>query len=231
LVALLKSGSLIGVPSCTLRYFPGPKKIRELIQQGTIGKPLSFTYQSGQFLPDWHPWEDYRDFYVSKRETGACREIVPYELTWLQEIFGKVNKISCFKDKLGDLDADIDDVYQILLCFENRMMGHLLVDVIARPAVRMLRINCSDGTIEWDHALNKVRCYQASKGEWSDIDLQKGSIESDYIHPEDPYIEELGNFIEAIKGKQEYPLSFENDEYILDLLRRAEESSCTGVHK
>ena len=40
-----------------------------------------FVYHSGQYLPDWHPWESYKDFYVSNPATGARREIVPFELS------------------------------------------------------------------------------------------------------------------------------------------------------
>ncbi|MCV6036554.1 Gfo/Idh/MocA family oxidoreductase, partial [Escherichia coli] len=50
--------SLVIAPSCTMRYFPGPKKVKELLEQNVIGSPLSVSYQTGQYLPDWHPWED-----------------------------------------------------------------------------------------------------------------------------------------------------------------------------
>ena len=55
-----------------MRYYFGPRRIKELLKAGAVGRPLTFTYQSGQYLPDWHPWESYKEFYVSKRETGAC---------------------------------------------------------------------------------------------------------------------------------------------------------------
>ena len=79
---------LVAVPSCTMRHYPAPRLIGELVRDGVIGRPLLFTYQSGQFLPDWHPWERIQDFYVSRRETGAAREIVPFELVWLTALFG-----------------------------------------------------------------------------------------------------------------------------------------------
>jgi len=230
LIALLAKKKIVGVPSCTLRYFRGPKKIKEIIKAGKIGRPLNFTYHSGQYLPDWHPWESYKDFYVSKRETGACREIVPFELVWLMDIFGNVEKLSCFKDKLSDLEADIDDVYHVLLRFGNGMLGHILVDVIARPAVRLFRVNGSEGSVEWDHGHNKVRLFEVKTGKWEDIDLGQAQVENGYIHPEEPYIEEVADFVAAIRGKNPYPYTFQDDEHVLDLLVRAEESSLRGVH-
>ena len=78
-------------------------QIRDLLNKNIIGQPLSFIYHSGQYLPDWHPWEDYRKFYVSKRETGACREIVPFELVWLIDLFGKVKTVTGRKSKISNL--------------------------------------------------------------------------------------------------------------------------------
>src|SRR5262249_60830167 len=42
------------------------------------------------------------------------------------------------------------DAYQLLLRFQSKVIGHLMVDVIARPAVRLFRLLGTAGTIEWD---------------------------------------------------------------------------------
>lgn len=225
LIDRLESRKLVGVPSCTMRYFEGPKVIKELIKAGDIGKPLIFTYHWGQYLPDWHPWENYKEFYVSKRETGACREIVPFVLGWLIDIFGNVHNISCIKGKLSDLDADIDDVYQIILKYENNMLGHLLVDVIARPAIHFIRINGTHGTIEWDHHDNYIRVFNTSENDWKDINLNEGFKETGYLYSENPYIDEIADFIGQIKGRRSYPYTFKDDKYVLNLLERAEKSA------
>ena len=138
---LVSGTSLIMAPSCTMRYFSGPKKIKELIKSNAIGKVLNINYQTGQYLPDWHPWEKIEDFYVSKRETGAAREIVPFELTWLNDIFGDATPLACVRAKLTDLPADIDDIYHCLVRYEGNILANISVDVIARPmATRELRI-------------------------------------------------------------------------------------------
>jgi predicted dehydrogenase len=69
-------------PSCTMLYYPGPRRVKALIRDGAIGRPLNVNYQTGQYLPDWHPWEPIQDYYVSRRETGGGREIVPGPSHW-----------------------------------------------------------------------------------------------------------------------------------------------------
>lgn len=221
---------IVGVPSCTMRFYPGPKMIKRLIDDGRIGKPLSFTYHSGQYLPDWHPWEDYRTYYVSNKETGACREIVPFEMAWLTWIFGEIDSLSCMKDKVSDLDTDIDDIYQLLLRFRNNIIGHLLVDVLARPAVRFMRILGTEGTIEWLNDQNAIRVSNKSDYSWEKIKLNTGTTEDRYINPEEPYIEEMRHFINAIKGIEGFGYTFEDDHRILNLLYKAEESSVRFKH-
>jgi predicted dehydrogenase len=225
LIDKLECNKIVGVPSCTMRYFEGPRRIKEIINAGDIGKPLNFTYHWGQYLPDWHPWESYKDFYVSKRETGACREIVPFVLEWLIDIFGSIEKISCLKDKLSDLDADIDDIYQLMFKFSNGMMGHLLVDVIARPAIHNIRINGTQGTVEWNYHQDELRVFKVSDNDWTNIIMNAGHKEKGYLYPENPYIDEISDFVGEMKGKSSYPFTFKDEAYAIDMLVRAEKSA------
>ncbi len=231
MIARLKSSGSVGAPSCTFRYYAGPCLIKQLLADGKIGKPLMFTYHCGQYLPDWHPWESYKDFYVSKRETGACREIVPFELCWITDLLGDVQTVTCLKGKVSDLDADIDDVYQLLMRVGDGISGHLVVDVIARPAVRTFRLSGSEGTIEWDHSINTVRLWTAANGEWETFDLGAGTVEDGYIHAEEPYVDEMADFVAAVKGEKPWQYTYEDDEAVLDLLVRAERSNDTGSHQ
>ena len=76
------SKNIFVAPSCTFVFHPMIKEIKKIINSNKLGKVCNFSYHSGQYLPDWHPWEDVNDFYVSNPSTGGAREIVPYELTW-----------------------------------------------------------------------------------------------------------------------------------------------------
>ncbi|TLX65610.1 MAG: Gfo/Idh/MocA family oxidoreductase [Thaumarchaeota archaeon] len=155
--------NLVGLPSCTLRYHPIVIHIQDILKTGKIGKPLAFLYHSGQYLPDWHPWEDYRKFYVSKRETGACREIVPFELIWLTSVFGKIKSVTATKNKISNLEADIDDIYNVLLEFKNNIQGNLTVDVISRFPYRQLKVIGEDGVIFADWIEKSVKYFTNEK--------------------------------------------------------------------
>ena len=114
LAASAEDKNIVLFPSCTMRHFAGPKLIKDLIKKDVIGEPLFWQYQSGQYLPDWHPWEPLHSYYASKKNTGGCREIVPFELNWITDIFGDVEDVFA-NPKLSDIPADIHDAYFLTL--------------------------------------------------------------------------------------------------------------------
>ncbi len=226
----LEGIKLVMVPSCTMRYYPGPIAIRDVIRSGKIGKPLNLNYLTGQYLPDWHPWEHIQDFYVSKRETGGAREIVPFELTWLNEIFGEPAPLACVKDKLTDMDADINDIYHCLLRYPSGMLANVTVEVISRPkAIRELNILGSTGRLVFSADENCVRYIVVGDEDWTHIDLGSGTVEKGYINPEEPYISEMADFVKAIEAadRKAFPNTLESDVRVLALLSNLEKLSAT----
>lgn len=222
----LKGGNIVMAPSCTMRYYPGPLKIKELIHAGAIGKVLNVNYQTGQYLPDWHPWEKIEDFYVSRRATGGAREIVPFELTWLNDIFGKAVAVACVKAKLTEMPADIDDIYHCLLRYGGNVIVNITVEVISRPkAVREMRVLGSEGEIVFSADSNSVRYINTSMGQWKEFKLSLGTKEFQYINPEEPYIAEMKDFVAAIdtNDQSRFPNSLEDDYAILQTLYSLEQ--------
>src|ERR1700690_342629 len=80
---------------------------------------FNFSYHMGQCLPDWHPWEKIKDFYVSKRSTSAAREMVPFELTWVVDMMGLPKSVFAYRGRNHDMGVDIDDTYAITMNFKG----------------------------------------------------------------------------------------------------------------
>ena len=205
-------------------------KLKELVESNKIGKIVSLTYHLGQYLPDWHPWEGIIDFYVGHQETSATREMIPFELMWLTWIFGDVSKISCFKGKLSSLEADIDDVYQLMLEFKQGIIGNYLVEVVSRTPTRLLRVIGEEGTIEWDWMADTLKIYQASTKKWIEFKEDKGFKEEGYVTKENMYIDEIKSFLDSIRKNEQPSYTLEQDHAILRILELAEDSVNQGKH-
>lgn len=208
-----------------MQYFPGPQKIKELLKQKDIGYLSFVNYYSRQNLVDWHPWESVNDFYVSKRITGEAKEIVPFELTWLTDVFGFPKEIKGFFSKTMYVVADIEDSYSFNMRFENGI-GSVIVDVAARFATRSLIINMEKAQLRWNWEEGIIKLYEADRNRWINYLQPEGKVESGYNKNiiEEMYIEEIKSFIEGIKDSSKYPNSLENDLKVLSLLDAIENS-------
>ena len=126
---------------------------------------------------------------------------------------------------LKNLDVDIDDAYQVLLKFESGALGHLLVDVIARSPVRYFRLCSERATIEWDATGTKqVRIFRAG-GDWEIIPEPERIQEPGYVYSENPYIDEMRDFIAACRQEKPWGYTLAEDKATLDLLQNIEASS------
>jgi len=221
---------VVAAPSCTMRFQPSVRTMKRLVDEGRIGRVLAFTHHSGQYLPDWHPWEDYRRFYAGQRRTGACREIVPFELAWLTWIVGPVKRVAALKAKVSDLDVDIDDVYQVLLEHEGGALGHVLVDVLARTAIRRCTVVGSEGTLVWEWSMKQVRLFDAATKQWETFQEDEGTIQPGYVHAEEPYVDEMQAYLSAVRGEATWPYPLREDLAMLGLLQAAERRSDQRVH-
>jgi predicted dehydrogenase len=75
-----------GCISATWRFHPLVHELRTALRNEEV---LSVHHAYGGYLPAWHPWERYDEFYAgARRETCAAREMVPFELDWVCWAFG-----------------------------------------------------------------------------------------------------------------------------------------------
>lgn len=210
-------------PSCTLRFHSAIRDIKRIVTSGNYGKVTNFTYHCGQYLPDWHPWEDIRDFYVSKRETGACREIVPFELTWLLDVLGRPEAVTGYYGKTFDMGVDIDDTYAMTFRFPG-FFGTMIVDAVARYAIRSLILNLEKAQITWRWDQQFVSLYESDTQRTVIYNQPQPQSAAGYNKNigEQMYIDEVASFIADIEGKGTYPNTLEDDIAILTILNRFE---------
>lgn len=218
-----KNNNILIAPSCTLKFHPAMKIIKDIVQNKDYGKMTNFIYHSGQYLPDWHPWEQVTEYYVSKKETGGGREIVPFELTWIVDILGIPERITGFYGKTMDVGAEIDDTYAISLDFQGTY-GLLLVDVVSRYATRRLTMNFEKAQLVWKWEEQCIWLYESDKKAWRQQQYHQGKSAEGYNSNiiEEMYIEEIQAFINAIKGTGVFPNSLDDDIAVLKQLYKLE---------
>ena len=207
--------------SSTLLYRKDLQYICEKIQ----GNKVNYCYHVGQYLPDWHPWENYKDFFVGDKRTNGCREIFAIDLPWIIKAFGDIESYTIMKDKNSDLDINYDDNYIITLKHKNGNKGVICVDVISRKAVRVLEVYSEKLHLFWEGSPNTLFQYDLESKEkiqiatYSSIDKDKNY--SDNII-ENAYLDEIYTFFGILEGSS-YPLyTFAEDKKILAFIDKIE---------
>ncbi len=186
-------------------------------------KKAAYTYHTGQYLPDWHPWENYKDFFVNDKRTNGCREIMTIELPWILKCFGNVKNYSVFSGKLATLDLNYDDNFVMLLEHDNGTLGTIVVDVVSRKARRSLEIFNENLHLFWNGTPDSLEEYDIEKKKLVNIstynNIDKDNNYCDNII-ENAYLDEIKAYFKAIceNDLSFIRYSFENDYQTLSLL-------------
>lgn len=165
-------------------------------------KTVNYMYHTGQYLPDWHPWENYKNFFVSDVRTNGCREILAIELPWIIECFGEIASIHVVKSKMTQLDLNYSDNYLLIIEHETGNKGCIAVDVVARKAMRSLEVFGENLQIFWDGTPNSLKQYEIEEHEMVPIqtysNIDKDKRYSDNII-ENAYADEIAAFFAWIQ--------------------------------
>ncbi len=160
--AVKKSGSKVLV-AFQFRFHPGLMRAKQLISDGEIGRIISAHVHFGEYLPAWHPWEDYRQGYAARADLGGGVVLTQcHSLDYLPWLVGKVKSVWGFTGKISDLEVDVEDTAEIGLRFESGALGSLHLDFNQQPPEHRFEVIGTKGTIKWDLADGATRIYRAS---------------------------------------------------------------------
>ena len=204
--------------SSTFLYREETKYIRSKI---TNDKQWNYIYHIGQYLPNWHPWENYRDFFVGDKRTNGCREILAIELPWLTESFGEIEKTQAISDKMTDLNIGFDDNYLIQICHKNGNKGVLTVDVVSPVAVRRLETYSENAYMSWNGTPDSIYEFDSETKIIVNVELSEAAEHKEGYSTfivENAYKNEISEFFDVVKNHKKPMYGFEQDKIILGII-------------
>ena len=203
--AAAKSGSKILV-GFQFRYHPTLNKARELIQSGALGKILTVHVHWGEYLPQWHPWEDYRQSYAARADLGGGVIVtLTHPLDYLRFLLGDVASLWSFNEHLSALELDVEDFAEIGLKFSSGAVGGVHINYFQRPGVHKLEIVGTDGTMRWDNADGILHLFKMPAPFGSYSDLPPAPVTESFSPPQgfernQLFIAQTQHFIDIVRG-------------------------------
>ena len=138
---------------------------KSLIEKKVIGKPIFARAECGFYLPNWHPWEDYRKFYMAhKNQGGGVLLDTSHEINYLQRLFGNVTNVQGIVGKFSNLEITSDDLALSILKFKkNNLIGHVHLDLLQFDKSRSFKVIGTKGVIEGSLVTNTLRIFTNNK--------------------------------------------------------------------
>jgi predicted dehydrogenase len=189
------SGSKILV-GFQFRYHPGLAAVKQLLSDEVIGAPVNVRAHWGEYLPDWHPWEDYRQSY-SARETlgGGVVLTLCHPFDYLRWLFGEVKSVQAHTGQISELELEVEDNADVLLEFESGAVGSVHLDYFQRPPSHTLELTGTRGRIRWDNADGAVQYWTAGNADWQRInppeDFERNAL----------FLDEMQHFLDVVQER------------------------------
>ncbi len=178
------------------RFHPVLNQVKTLLESGQLGKPLSARAHWGEYLPDWHPWEDYRRSYAARAELGGgVVNTLSHPLDYLRWLLGEVESVSAWTGNLSDLELDVEDHADILIRFAAGEAASLHLDYYQRPPSHTLEITCEGGRIYWDNATGEAQVFHAQSGT-ADLLVPSEGFERNQM-----FLDEMATFVRLCQGE------------------------------
>jgi predicted dehydrogenase len=229
-----KSGSRILV-GFQFRYHPTLNKAREIIGSGTLGKILTVHAHWGEYLPQWHPWEDYRQSYAARTDLGGGVIVtLTHPLDYLRYLLGDVESLWSFNGHISPLEVDVEDVAEIGLKFVRGALGSVHVNYFRRPPVHRLEMVGTSGTLHWDNADGILHFQQMPAPFGSYSEQPPAPVIASFAPPEgfernQLFLAQTRHFIEVVRGESEPVCTLEDGVMALRLALAAYASQRSGI--
>ena len=205
-----------------LRFHTGIRKVKELLDAGAIG-PVSYAQVvMGQYLPDWRPWQDYRQSYTARRDMGGGIILdASHELDYALWLLGRPASTFCSADRVSSLDVDVEDSATILLRYPSGARTDIHLDFVRRDYARGCSLCGEAGTIIWDYSAQQVRLYRAADRTWTVFNCE--------CDPNDMYRAELGHFLDCVRTQTDPLVNLQQGQAVLKLIEAARRSAEAGA--
>jgi predicted dehydrogenase len=178
------------------RHHPGLLTIRRWLADGAIGRPLIARAHYGDYLPGWHPWEDYRKSYSARADLGGGAVLtLSHPLDYLLWLLGDVTQVTAATSAEAGMGIDIEDSAEAILRFAGGTLGGVHLNYVQQPASHHLTILGTAGTLIWDQSDGAARLYRARAGTWDVAEVPAGYERNEM------FVAEAKHFLDAVAGK------------------------------
>jgi predicted dehydrogenase len=194
LARVVEQRDLVCAVGYQFRFHPGFRLLAELLDGEAIGAVLAAHFEFGEYLPGWHPWEEYREGGAGRADQGGGVVLAQiHDLDLAYALFGLPSRVFAVGGKRSSLEIDVEDTIDILLDCEG-VAVHLHQDLLQRPPTRRYEVTGEGGRIVWDYYADSLALARAD-----------GSVETTSFEGFERnrlFLDEVAHFLACVEGRE-----------------------------
>lgn len=213
------------------RFHPTLSRAARLLAGGAIGRPQAVRAHWGEYLPDWHPWEDFRQGYAARADLGGGVILtLCHPFDYLRMLLGEITALNAFASYGSGLDLPVEETAEVGLRFQSGVVGSVHLNYLQRPPAHHLEIIGSQGTLRWNNADGALSVYRADSGGeggsgWQ-TELPPEGFERNTL-----FMDEMRNFLAVARGEAQPVCTLEDGIRALEIALLARGSAQDGLRK
>ena len=221
-VAIAESGRrpLVGFQ---YRYHPGLRMAKQLVDDGTLGTPLSAQAVYGDYLPDWHPWEDYRTSYAARSDLGGGALLtLCHPFDYLRWILGEVEAVTARTKAVKEFELEVEALASVILEHTGGALASVNLGYHRRPMRHSIEIVGTEGTLRWDQADGVLRWWTADRSGWQEQPAPPGYERNTM------FMDEMRHFLQIAGGQAAPACTLDDGIKTLEISLAARRSAVEG---
>lgn len=196
------SDRVVAMAYC-MRYHPAYELAKKQIDQGTIGDCLYAKAWFEGFLPDWHPWEDYRESYAAlPSHGGGVLRTLDHEMDFLQWVLEPAETATGHVINTGGIGIKADDLAMYTLKHPQGAFSQVTTSFCRKPQSRGFEFVGDKATLEFRFENNEVLLRSATNEKPTKL-LDVGGFDINQM-----YVKLLNDFLNAISDEGSTTLPF-----------------------
>lgn len=153
---IFKKSSLTYNVGFQRKFDPLYIKLKEIISSLILGKIISVKVEVSSYVPEWHPYEDYKKLYACRSELGGGVLLTEsHEIDMICDLLGQPKKIDSKLIKNSKYKLDIYDTAFIKIDFDQIKVEFDL-SLFRKPLSRKLNFEFEKGNISYDVNLGSL---------------------------------------------------------------------------
>lgn len=180
-----------------MRFHPLIQAIKKMIDSNKLKNIFYVNSVWGEYLPNWHKYEDYKKSYAAKKKLGGGAALtLSHEIDLMSFLFGKIKNYTLKKQFSSSLKINTDVSASYLIRFTNDIDCNINVNFLSNPPYRKLVIFSENLQLFFDYYKSTLKIINSN----NKIKI----IKIKNFNRNDLFIKELKYFFKKLKKRNSY---------------------------